>query len=91
MVIVILVIHDLFLRFLFRYGIAIRPLRWHSGLCFRKRYAIYAFSVWFMYAIYALSPIICGVPKWNYYVRLCGVPEWNHYVRLCDFEYVSAF
>ena len=41
-----------------------------------------------MYAIYALSPIICGVPKWNHYVRLCGVPEWNHYVRLCDFEYV---
>ena len=45
---------------------------------FRKRYAIYAFPVWFMYAIYALSLIICGVPKWN------------HYIRLCDFEYVLS-
>ena len=55
--------------------------RWGGilGLCFRKRYVIYAFPVWFTYAIYALSPIICGVPKRN------------HYVRLYDFEYVSAF
>ena len=38
-----------------------------------KRYAIYAFPVWFMYANYALYLIICGVPKWNHYVRLCDL------------------
>ena len=74
---VIHVIHNLFLRLLLRQEVAIRPLRWHFwGLCSRKRYAIYAFPVWFMYANYALYLIIWGVPKWN------------HYVRLYDLEYV---
>ena len=67
---VIHVIHNLFLRLLLRQEVAIRPLRWHFwGLCSRKRYAIHAFPVWFMYANYALYLIICGVPKWKHYVR----------------------
>ena len=63
--------------------------RWGDifGVMLPKRYAIYAFPVWSKYANYALYLIICGVPKWNHYVRLCDSNMFLH----SDFDAIVAW